>query len=211
MARTVSQDRWLRLFNHVVYNTLAPVYNALDGLTLGAWWRLVARAVEYVPPGGRVLEIGIGPGRLQTQIAMRAELSVGLDLARGMCQFAQRRLRRAGLIPRIIRGNVFDVPFPPATFDTVVSTFALAGVPHGEAALREMSRTAKRGGRVVVVDIGQPTDGNTVGVFWARLWERMGDFLYDHQALMRAAGLEVVEFEEFGPGRHVRAVVGLKT
>jgi hypothetical protein len=38
----------------------------------------------------------------------------------------------------------------------------------------------------------------------------MGDFLYDQPELIRQSGLKIVEFEEFGPGKHVRTVVGQK-
>jgi hypothetical protein len=60
----------------------------------------------------------------------------------------------------------------------------------------------------VLVDIGLPADGNRLGTLLARLWERMGDFLYDQRSMIQAAGLNVSQFEEFGPGRHIRAVVG---
>jgi ubiquinone/menaquinone biosynthesis C-methylase UbiE len=110
----------------------------------------------------------------------------------------------------ITRGSVFALPYPAETFDTVVSTFALSGLPDGDAAMAEMARVAGPGGRVALVDIGLPSDGNRVGTFWARLWERMGDYLYDQPALMQATGLTVVTFEAFGPGRHIRAVVGEK-
>jgi len=73
-----------------------------------------------------------------------------------------------------------------------------------------MSRVSKRGGRIVIVDIGLPIDRNRIGVFWSRLWESMGDCLYDQTALMKVAGLEVVDFEEFGPGRHIKVAVGSK-
>ena len=64
--------------------------------------------------------------------------------------------------------------------------------------------------QIVLVDIGLPDDNNPVGRFWARLWESMGDFLYDIPDMMREAGLEVSVTDEFGPGNHIRAVVGIK-
>ncbi len=203
-------NRWQRFYNAILYNTLAPLYNALDWLTLGAWWRLVRRALDYVPPGGRVLEIGFGPGKLHVALARQAALCVGLDLAWGMCRFTRRRLQKAGLTSRIIRGNMLALPFPAGTFDTVVSTFTLSGLPDGHMAMREMARVTAAGGRIVLVDIGLPRDGSRAGIFWARLWARTGDYLHDQPALMQAAGLTVTTFEEYGPGKHIRAVVGEK-
>ena len=209
-SRTPSQERRLRFFNQVIYASMASAYNALDWLTLGAWWRLVGRALRYVPRGRDVLEVGFGPGKLHAQLAKTARLCVGVDLAWGMCRFTQLRLRQAGLPLRIVRGSVLELPCRAEAFDVVVTTFAFSGFPDGMNALREMTRLTKPGGRVVMVDIGLPRDGNRAGMFWARVWERMGDFLYDQAAMMQAAGLEVVTYEEFGPGNHIRAVVGEK-
>jgi ubiquinone/menaquinone biosynthesis C-methylase UbiE len=210
LSRTSSQERWLRFFNRVIYASMAPVYDSLDWLTLGAWWRLVSRALQHIPTGGSVLEVGFGPGKLHAQLARMADLCAGVDLAWGMCSLTRQRLRRAGVPYRIVRGSVFALPFPTGAFDSVVSTFAFSGFPDGTDALREMARLIKPGGRLVLVDIGLPSDGNRAGVFWARLWEKMGDFLYDQPAMMEAAGLQVITFEEFGPGHHIRATVGEK-
>jgi ubiquinone/menaquinone biosynthesis C-methylase UbiE len=205
---SADKARWQRFWNAVLYDTLAPVYDSLDWLTLGEWWRLVRRALDYVPSGGRVLEVGFGPGRLHVELARRAEVCVGLDLAWGMCRFTRRRLTRAGLVSRVTRGSAFALPYPAETFDAAVSTFAISGLPHAGDALAEMARVTRRGGCLVLVDIGLPLDGNRAGTFWARLWERMGDYLYDFPVLMADAGLRVSAFEEFGPGHHIRVIVG---
>lgn len=208
--RSSAQERWLRFFNNTVYEFFAPAYNAMDWLTFGAWWRLLRRALEYVPTDGRVLEVGFGPGRLHVELARRADLCTGLDLAWGMCRYTQRRLQKAGLPSKIVRGSVFELPYPTNTFDVVVSTFAFSGFPEGADAMGEMGRVAAPGGRVVLVDIGLPSNGNRLGTALARLWERMGDFLYNQPELMREAGLEVTVFDEYGPGNHIRAIVGQK-
>jgi ubiquinone/menaquinone biosynthesis C-methylase UbiE len=208
--RSSWQERWLSFFNNVVYNALAPLYNSLDWLTFGAWWRLVRRALDYVPAGKDVLEVGFGPGKLHVELVQRSRLCIGLDLAAGMCRYTQQRLLRKGLTTRITRGSVLALPYPANTFDTVVSTFAFSGFPNGADAMYEMARVTKAEGCVVLVDIGLPSDSNRAGIFWARLWERMGDFLYNQPALMQQTGLKIVVFEEFGPGKHIRAIVGQK-
>lgn len=200
----MARERWLRFFNNVLYERLAPLYGALDWLTFGVWWRLVCRALDYVPERQAVLEVGFGPGKLLAALARRSQRCVGIDLAWGMCRMAQRRAPTA----HVVRGDGFELPFVDESFDVVVSTFALSGLPDGARVLREMVRVIRPGGRLVLVDIGLPTDGNRVGRFLAHLWESMGDTLYDQPTLMTDGGLRVTVFTEFGPGNHIRAVVG---
>ena len=76
--------------------------------------------------------------------------------------------------------------------------------------MREISRLTAPGGQVVIVDIGLPQNHDRLGTFFARLWERMGDCLYDYPTIMQNAGLDPVTFEEYGPGNHIRVIVGQK-
>jgi ubiquinone/menaquinone biosynthesis C-methylase UbiE len=208
--RSTMQERWLRFFNSVGYNTLAPLYASIDWLTLGTWWRLVHRALEYVPAGRDVLEVGFGPGKLHLALARQAEKLIGLDMALGMCRITARRLRRAGMKPRLVQGSALSIPFADHAFDVIVCTFALSGIPNASQVLAEFSRGLRPGGQVVLVEIGLPSDGNRVGTFWVRLWQSMGVFLYDQRALLKAVGLCVVTYEEYGPGRHIRIIVATK-
>ncbi len=208
--RSPTQEHWLRFFNNVLYDALVPVYSSMDWLTFGAWWRLVRHALDYVPTNLHVLEVGFGPGKLHVELVRRSRLCVGIDLASGMCQYTRHRLRRLNLASRITQGSVFALPYPAQAFDVVVSTFAFSGFPRGLDAMREMARVTRVGGRIVLIDIGLPENRNWVGVFFARLWESMGDFLYDQPALMQQTGLHNLVFKEFGPGSHIRAIVGEK-
>jgi len=208
--RTPSQERWLNFFNHVLYNSAAPVYAAMDWLTLGVWWRLVRRALDYVPNQQSVLEIAVGPGKLQAALARIANRCYGLDMSARMCALTQHRLRRAGLTGYLAQGDALALPYRANTFDVVVSTFAFSGFPSGPGAMHEMARITREGGRVVLVDIGLPSDHNPIGTFLAHLWERMGDCILDQRALMESAGLKNTTLVEYGPGRHIRVVVGIK-
>lgn len=208
--RSKSQERWLNFWNTVLYNALAPFYDSLDWLTLGAWWGLVRRALEPIPAQKQVLELGFGPGKLLSQLARNADFCVGLDLAWGMCRFAKRRLIRQGLEANITRGNALFLPYADESFDIVVSTFALSGMPEAQMVIQEIARVLRVGGCIVLVDIGLPEDGNRVGQFWAKLWESMGDYLYNQPQLLEEAGLSLKTFEEYGPGNHIRLVVAEK-
>ena len=210
MADKKMQSDWLNFYNSILYNTLAPFYAALDWLTLGAWWQLVSRALDYVPERKQVLEIGFGPGKLHVELVRRSTVCVGLDLARGMCRLTQRRLAHAGLLGQLTQGSILALPYRDQSFDTIVSTFTLPGILDGAKSIQEMTRVARTGGRLVLVDVGLPSDENPTGIFWARLWERMGVILHDHIELMCQSGLTVDTYEEFGPGKHIRIIVAKK-
>lgn len=209
-TRTQAQDRWLLFFNQVVYNTYPALYNLVDRLSLGVWWRLIRRALDFISPDDRILEVGFGPGRLLVELIRKSELCVGLDLAWGMCRFTQRRLHRAGLTSQLVQGSVYNLPYPGGAFDIVVSTFTISGLPDGRRVLQEMARVTARGGSILLIDIGLPADGNWWGVWLAHLWERMGDCLYDLPEFMELAGLIVTVFEEYGPGNHIHLIAGVK-
>jgi ubiquinone/menaquinone biosynthesis C-methylase UbiE len=200
----------MKFFNNIVYELFPNVYNALDQLTFGAWWNLIRQALKYVPPEKKVLEVGFGPGRLHVELAREAELCSGVDLAWGMCRFTKRRLHKEGLRSLLVRGDVLALPYATDTFTVVVSTFAFSGFPEGERAMGEMARVTAKGGCIVLVDIGLPADNNRLGIFLARLWEHLGDHLYDQPSLMSETGLEVIEFKEIGPGKHIHVTVGQK-
>jgi ubiquinone/menaquinone biosynthesis C-methylase UbiE len=209
-GRTDAQERWLRFFNKVVYRSMAPAYDAMDLFTFGAWWRLVRHALEHVPDDRDVLEVGFGPGKLHLELARRSSRCTGLDYSPDMCRFARRRVLEAGLEANITRGTAHSLPFADESFDCVVSTFALSGLSEPDTIMAELARVLRPGGRVVVIDIALPKDDNPVGRSLARLWERMGDYLHDFPSIMEKAGLRESLDQEFGPGRHIRALVGIK-
>jgi hypothetical protein len=63
---------------------------------------------------------------------------------------------------------------------------------------------------IALVDACEPENGNRVALWLARQWERFGDHMRDESALMRAAGLEIVERREFGAFSSIRLTVGRK-
>jgi ubiquinone/menaquinone biosynthesis C-methylase UbiE len=191
------------------YDFLAPLYGIGQRL-IPVWRRYTEAALPWLPPSGAVLEIGPGPGLLLTQLAERYSPAVGLDLSPGMIRQAQRRLRRANLPARLVRADVTRLPLATSSFDGIATTFMFSAIHDGLAAMREMARVLRPAGRLALVDAGVPSDGNLIGTGLARLWELFGDFMRDEAALMREAGLQVIERREFGAFNGIRLVVGRK-
>lgn len=109
-----------------------------------AW---AARRVE-----GRTLEVAIGTGANLPYYAARATSVTGVDLSAQMLAAAARRAADLDVGVELLQADVAALPFPAASFDTVLCTFALCGVDDERDALREMGRVLRPGGRLVVAD-----------------------------------------------------------
>jgi ubiquinone/menaquinone biosynthesis C-methylase UbiE len=174
---------------------------------LPVWKTWLRRALPHVE-GPRVLEVAFGTGYLISQYAGRFQ-TFGLDYNRTMIDVARANLRRAGASASLVRGDVGALPWPDGVFDTVVNTMAFSGFPDGARAMAEMKRVLRPGGRLVLVDVTFPPDGNRMGTAFARLWERSGDVLRDLPALFRAAGLAYTD-EPVGARGGVRLYVATR-
>ena len=147
---------WRRLVAlgfRLLYNELSWLYDPVSWLvSLGLWRRWQQTALAFLPAGGRVLEMGFGPGHLLADLAAAGYQPVGLDLSRVMVRQAARRLQRQGLAVALCRGNASALPFAPRTFDAVVVTFPTPYV-YDSAWRQHLRRVLRPGGRVVVVEM----------------------------------------------------------
>jgi ubiquinone/menaquinone biosynthesis C-methylase UbiE len=92
-------------------------------------------------------------------------------------------------------GNVEDLPYPDAFFDTVVNTMSFTGYPDAAKAMSELSRVLRPGGRLVMIDVNYPSDGNRVGTAIANLWKGTGDLIRDMHRVFTEFGFDVAETE----------------
>jgi ubiquinone/menaquinone biosynthesis C-methylase UbiE len=209
MRRRTDRETIQRRFWEPVYDRLAGLYDAVDWFTGNTTHRLRRRALHYLPPAGyRVLEVGFGSGKLHVEMAGRHRMA-GVDRAYGMARLTRRRLAARGLRSDLLVGSIDALPWQGGHFDAIISTFAFSAFPDAGVALDEMVRVVRPGGRVIIVDAGEASDGNLVAHLLARLWAAVGDYIRDEVPLMEARGL-AVEREEYGPWRCVHVVVGTR-
>ncbi|MGZ4335321.1 MAG: class I SAM-dependent methyltransferase [Gaiellaceae bacterium] len=100
---------------------------------------------------GQVLELAVGTGRNLALYPADATVT-GIELSDEMLRRAQARAAELGLVADLRQGDVQDLPFPDASFDTVVCTFALCTIPDDRRALREARRVLRGGGLLLLVE-----------------------------------------------------------
>jgi demethylmenaquinone methyltransferase / 2-methoxy-6-polyprenyl-1,4-benzoquinol methylase len=138
-----------------MFDGLAPRYDLLnDVLSLGLdrWWRRAAVAALHVTPGGRVLDMGCGTGRLGMLLSGRHPV-IGLDVSLAMLREA--RNRSAGRIV-LIQGSAFRLPFRNASFGAAASAFVLRNLNDLSNAFGELARVVAPGGGLALLDITEP-------------------------------------------------------
>jgi ubiquinone/menaquinone biosynthesis C-methylase UbiE len=100
---------------------------------------------------GQVLEVGIGTGRNLEHYGPDVHVT-GVDISP---QMLARAGARAAALRRVVDlrvGDAEDLQFPDAQFDTIVATLTLCSVPNDRAAVQEMARVLRPGGRTVLLD-----------------------------------------------------------
>jgi ubiquinone/menaquinone biosynthesis C-methylase UbiE len=121
--------------------------------------QLARQVVEMgVPPGGRVLDVGTGPGFVAIAVARLLQGSackvVGLDLSRAMLALAAENAAKAGLDDMLTwrEGDARAMPFDDGEFDFVVSNDSLHHWEHPPAVMNEIARVLKKDGQCIVHD-----------------------------------------------------------
>jgi ubiquinone/menaquinone biosynthesis C-methylase UbiE len=140
---------FLRIFFRLLYHSFAWTYDAVAWIvSLGRWTAWISSAMPFIQ-GPHVLELGHGPGHLQVDLARQGIFAFGLDESRQMGRQAFFRIKKFTQ-PKLIRSRAENLPFPDATFDTVVATFPTEYIAL-PATLHEISRVLEPGGRLVIL------------------------------------------------------------
>jgi ubiquinone/menaquinone biosynthesis C-methylase UbiE len=133
-----------------VWEKEAPTYDRRMGFFERV---LFAGGREWVcsRASGEVLEVAVGTGRNFPFYPQGVRLS-GIDLSPAMLEIARKKADDLGLDADLREGNAQELPFPDASFDTVVCTLSLCNIPDDRRAIAEMKRVLRPGGRLLLLD-----------------------------------------------------------
>jgi demethylmenaquinone methyltransferase/2-methoxy-6-polyprenyl-1,4-benzoquinol methylase len=114
-------------------------------------WREWSRRVLDARPGEKVLDLAAGTAVSTVEYAATGAWCVAADFSLGMLQTGSHRQ-----VPKVA-ADAMRLPFADDSFDAVTVSFGIRNFHDPEAALREMARVVRPGGRVVVCEVSTPT------------------------------------------------------
>ena len=144
-----------------VFDSVAPKYDLMNDLMSAGMhraWKAFAVAIAGIRKGERVLDVAAGSGDLARVFARRAgeqgEVWI-TDINRAMLSRGRDRLLDEGRALPLAQCDAERLPFPSDYFDCVSVAFGLRNMTHKEAALAEMRRVLKPGGRLLVLEFSR--------------------------------------------------------
>lgn len=114
-------------------------------------WRRNTRKLLNLQPGEKVLDLAAGTAVSTVELAKSGAWCVAADFSQGMLAAGKDRN-----VPKVAADGM-HLPFRDNTFDAVTISFGLRNIVDFRAALREMARVTKPGGRLVLCEFSTPT------------------------------------------------------
>ena len=169
-----------------MFDNIAPKYDLLNHtLSMSidrVWRRRVVGEVRRAKPG-RILDVATGTGDLAIAMARRIRdvRVLGVDLSEQMLAVARRKIEARGLDGRIVldRGDAERLAVADASVDVATVAFGVRNFGDLGAGLRELARTIKPGGKVVILEFSRPRN---------RVFRALYEF-YSYKILPRIGGL----------------------
>ena len=168
-----------------VFTSVASKYDIMNDLMsvgLHRIWKRFAVGLANVHEGQRVLDIAGGSGDLSRLFLDKVGHSgqvVLTDINNAMLRVGRDRLLDEGIATPTAQCDAEHLPFPDNYFDCVSIALGLRNVTHKDAALREMRRVLKPGGRVIVLEfskVAKPLE-KAYDLYSFKLLPKMGELI----------------------------------
>jgi demethylmenaquinone methyltransferase/2-methoxy-6-polyprenyl-1,4-benzoquinol methylase len=144
-----------------VFDSVARRYDLMNDVMsagLHRWWKAFTVRQANAKAGMRVLDVAGGTGDLALKFARQVgpQGEVWLtDINGAMLAEGRNRMLDAGLLLPVALCDAEKLPFPNDHFDVVTVAFGLRNMTHKDAALAEMRRVTRPGGRVLVLEFSR--------------------------------------------------------
>jgi demethylmenaquinone methyltransferase/2-methoxy-6-polyprenyl-1,4-benzoquinol methylase len=155
-----------RLGSGAMFDRIARRYdfvNRVISLGLDQRWRRRTVAALQLGERPRVLDLATGTGDLAiaSATARPGATVIGLDPSAEMLAVAATKVARKGLAEHIelVAGDAQALPYQSCEMDAATIAFGIRNVPDRPAALREMARVVRPGGRIAILELGEPKSG----------------------------------------------------
>lgn len=145
-----------------MFSDIAASYdraNSILSFGIHHLWRRATVAASGVRAGSSVLDCATGTGDLALAFKRAvgpAGRVVGTDFNADMLSYAPGKAQRKGLDVEFAVADAMHLPYADATFDAASISFGIRNVDEPRIALADMARVVKPGGKVVVLEFGQP-------------------------------------------------------
>ena len=158
--KTVAEDEKAHKVAEVFHSVAAKydVMNDVMSAGLHRLWKAFTIAQAGVRPGFKVLDIAGGTGDLSKAFARQAGPTGEVwltDINESMLRVGRDRLLNQGLQTPVTLCDAEKLPFPNNYFDRVSVAFGLRNMTHKDAALAEMARVLKPGGKLLVLEFSK--------------------------------------------------------
>ena len=155
-----------------VFDSVAPRYDLMNDLMsmgLHRVWKAYTVMVANVQPGQQVLDIAGGTGDLARAFARKAGPTgtvLHTDINEAMLRTGRDRLLDEGVVLPTMVCDAEKLPFAGGRFDLVSVAFGLRNMTHKDAALAEMNRVLKPGGKLLVLEFSRVAQPLTRAYDW---------------------------------------------